>query len=70
MCIFKQISTSEGQNFAQEIGAVFSETSALTATNVEWLFIEIGQYCIYMCVCVSHTNPSILPFTQRKKITY
>ena len=38
----QQISTTEGQNFAQEIGAIFSETSALTATNVEWLFVEIG----------------------------
>lgn len=38
----KQISTTDGQSFAQEIGAVFSETSALTATNVESLFIEIG----------------------------
>ena len=46
MLYFKiiQISTSEGQHFADEIGAVFSETSALTATNVEWLFIEIGSH--------------------------
>lgn len=40
----QQISTTEGQTFAQEIGAIFSETSALTATNVEWLFVEIGQH--------------------------
>lgn len=39
----REISTTEGQTFAQEIGAIFSETSALTATNVEWLFVEIGK---------------------------
>ncbi|XP_065913359.1 ras-related protein Rab-22A-like [Dysidea avara] len=39
----REISTEEGKGFAEEIGAVFSETSALTATNVAELFVEIGK---------------------------
>lgn len=49
-----QISTEEGKGFAEEIGAVFSETSALTATNVAELFVEIGKF-VQFCIMIPST---------------
>ena len=38
-----QVSTDEGRNYAEGIGAIFHETSALTGKNVNELFHEIGK---------------------------
>mmetsp|Transcript_15205 Transcript_15205/g.31723 ORF Transcript_15205/g.31723 Transcript_15205/m.31723 type:complete len:206 (+) Transcript_15205:127-744(+) len=38
----KEVSTKEGQEFAQELGMPFLETSARTADNVEAAFLRVG----------------------------
>ena len=43
-----QVSYQQGQNYASEVNAIFAETSALTAKNVEEVFIEISKYnCLH-----------------------
>ncbi|PIK40011.1 putative ras-related protein [Apostichopus japonicus] len=37
----REVQTEEGSNYAKEIGAIFGETSAKTANNIEDLFIDI-----------------------------
>ncbi|XP_019858263.1 PREDICTED: uncharacterized protein LOC109586508 isoform X1 [Amphimedon queenslandica] len=39
--ILFQIPAEQGQTYASEVNAIFGETSALTARNVEEMFIEI-----------------------------
>ena len=39
----REVSTETGQNFADEIGAIFAECSALTAENIDEIFTEIGK---------------------------
>ena len=41
--LLTQVSTDEGRNYAEGIGAIFHETSALTGENVDELFDEIGK---------------------------
>lgn len=43
MLIFLKISYEQGQSYASEVNAIFAETSALTAKNVEEIFIEISK---------------------------
>ena len=38
-----QISHERGSKYAEEIGAVFMETSALNATNVEEIFMLLSK---------------------------
>ena len=38
-----QVDKLEGEEFAEQNGAIFAETSAVDASNVERLFIEIGE---------------------------
>ena len=40
---FLQISYNEGKLYAEEINAIFMETSAKTGENVQDLFIRIGK---------------------------
>uniref|UniRef100_A0A1X7UW52 Lipase maturation factor n=1 Tax=Amphimedon queenslandica TaxID=400682 RepID=A0A1X7UW52_AMPQE len=37
------IPAEQGQTYASEVNAIFGETSALTARNVEEMFIEISE---------------------------
>ena len=47
----KEVSTKEGQEFAQELGMPFLETSARTADNVEAAFLRVGADLIKLkCV--------------------
>lgn len=39
----REVQTEEGSNYAKEIGAIFGETSAKTADNIEDLFIDISK---------------------------
>lgn len=39
-----QIQFSRGEQYAQQVSALFCETSALDATNVEELFIQISKF--------------------------
>ena len=38
-----QISRQKGAEYAQEVDAIFMETSALNATNVEEIFVQISK---------------------------
>lgn len=38
-----QISFSKGEQYAQQVNAIFVETSALEATNVEEVFVHISE---------------------------
>ena len=38
-----QISYSSGKNFATTVNAIFFETSAKDGTNVEELFVDVGE---------------------------
>ena len=40
---YMQIPYEQGQTYASEVNAIFAETSALTAKNVEEMFIEISE---------------------------
>ena len=40
---FLQISYNEGKLYAEEISAIFMETSAKTGENVQDLFLRIGK---------------------------
>ena len=42
--MFLQVSTDAGREYAAEVNAIFYETSAKTAQNVNELFIKIGKY--------------------------
>ena len=42
---FVQISYSRGEQYAAQVSAIFTETSALEATNVEELFVQISELC-------------------------
>ena len=42
-----QVQLSRGEQYAQQVNALFCETSALDATNVEELFIRISKYSLY-----------------------
>lgn len=42
----------EGEQYAKENGMTFLETSAKTAQNVNELFYEIGNSCVFLCYCV------------------
>uniref|UniRef100_A0A1X7TWI2 Uncharacterized protein n=1 Tax=Amphimedon queenslandica TaxID=400682 RepID=A0A1X7TWI2_AMPQE len=39
----REIPAEQGQTYASEVNAIFAETSALTARNVEEMFIEISE---------------------------
>ena len=39
-----QISYNQGKEFAAKVNALFFETSALDATNVKKMFIELGEF--------------------------
>lgn len=41
-----QIQVSRGEQYAQQVDALFCETSALDATNVEELFIQISEFYV------------------------
>ena len=43
VCLFK-VQYSRGEQYAQQVDALFCETSALNSTNVEELFIEICEF--------------------------
>lgn len=47
--LFTQITYQQGLECAQTVDAIFSETSALTAQNVEKMFIEICKLTLTMC---------------------
>lgn len=38
-----QISYAQGREFAEKVNAIFFETSALKATNIEEIFLEVGE---------------------------
>lgn len=38
-----QISYAQGKEFAEKVNAIFFETSALKATNIEEIFVEVGE---------------------------
>ena len=40
---YLQVDKLEGEEFAEQNGAIFTETSALNASNVDGLFIEISE---------------------------
>ena len=42
----------EGQQYAEDIDALFVETSALTAENVETIFVNIGK-TIVKTLCIN-----------------
>lgn len=39
-----QISLQQGQEFADEVNAIFFETSSLTGKNIDQLFTQLGEY--------------------------
>ena len=41
--LLPQISRQRGAEYAQEVDAIFMETSALNATNVEEIFVQISE---------------------------
>eukprot|EP00996_Jenningsia_fusiforme_P002929 NODE_3738_length_925_cov_34.829909_g3437_i0.p1 GENE.NODE_3738_length_925_cov_34.829909_g3437_i0~~NODE_3738_length_925_cov_34.829909_g3437_i0.p1 ORF type:complete len:235 (-),score=57.98 NODE_3738_length_925_cov_34.829909_g3437_i0:221-847(-) len=53
----RQVSTEEGQNYANEHGLVFLETSAKTAHNVDEAFIKTAN-CIYEKIQKGLLDPS------------
>ena len=56
-----KITREDGEEFAEQNLALFAETSALTASNVEEIFIEISEFvCNSACYCVHlHHHASI-----------
>ena len=42
--VFVQVSYNAGKLYAEQINAIFMETSAKTGENVQDLFIQIGKY--------------------------
>jgi len=58
----RQVSTEEGQKFAEENGLVFLETSAMSAHNVEKAFVSVASDVIKKIdsgVIDPHTYPGI-----------
>lgn len=58
----RQVSTEEGQKFAEENGLVFMETSAMSAKNVEKAFVSVATDVIKKIdsgVIDPHTYPGI-----------
>lgn len=51
VCVFVYILTwlQVGEQFAQEKGMFFIETSAKTAENINALFYEIGEFLFFFC---------------------
>ena len=49
------MSTAEAKEYAESIGALFAETSALTAQNVQALFESISAQCSTAIVPSNHT---------------
>ena len=58
----RQVSTEEGQKFAEDNGLVFMETSAMSAKNVEKAFVSVATDVIKKIdsgVIDPHTYPGI-----------
>lgn len=53
VCVFVYILTwlQVGEQFAQENGMFFIETSAKTAENINALFYEIGEFFFFGTLC-------------------
>ena len=52
-----QIPYSKGEQYAAQVNAIFTETSALEATNVEELFVQISEwvlkdFCLFSVVII------------------
>ena len=53
LSFIRKIRRQDGEEFAEQNLALFAETSALTASNVEEIFIEISEFvCNPVCYCV------------------
>jgi len=64
-----QILYGRGEQYAQEVGAIFCETSALESTNVEELFVQISEFftqpcsqtCLSACSIYEKQSPYYFP---------
>jgi hypothetical protein len=42
--LFFQVDTEQALEYAKSVGALFAETSAKTAVNVQQLFVDISKF--------------------------
>ena len=71
-----QVLTEEAAEYAESVGALFAETSAKTAVNVQQLFIEISRFHlalsdIFLISCLfqqARLFPQRLSFPQSLRI--
>ena len=62
-CVSQDLPTAAGREYAEEIGALFVETSAKEDTNVHDLFVEISESTICVRVAaLAHTLTALLAF--------
>lgn len=54
--LLSQVQLSRGEQYAQQVNALFCETSALDATNVEELFIQISECPAYKSAYQNNTD--------------
>ena len=57
----RRVSTEEAKEYAEQIGAIFAETSALADDNVKYIFEEIGASVVAGCGPVARRRRPCAP---------
>ena len=60
MSDLREVETRTAMDYAQDIGAVFTETSAKTAANVKELFVDISKFLIFFLLLYWYGQTKLL----------
>ena len=52
LLFYREVPMKEAKEFAESIAAIFIETSARNAVNVEELFQKISKFCVFNVCCL------------------